>query len=73
LESFTKLRTRLAPWFSPINPDTLVADHVLAARSQVWRSAEPAFITIDGITEPLPVGRTQAVVLRRRFAGKTAS
>ena len=73
LESFTKLRTRLAPWFSPINPDTLVADHVLAARSQVWRSAEPAFITIDGITEPLPVGRTQAVVLLRRFAGKTAS
>jgi hypothetical protein len=73
MESFTKLRTRLAPWFSPINPETLVADHVLAARSQVWRSAEPAFITIDGIAQPLPVGRTQAVVLRRRFAGKIAS
>ncbi len=73
MESFPKLRTRLAPWFSPINPTTLVADQVLAARGQLWQSAEPAFITVDGVAEPLPVGRAQAAVLRRRFARKAAS
>jgi hypothetical protein len=70
MESFPKLRTRLAPWFSPVNPTTMVADHVLAARRQLWLSAEPVFITVDGIAEPLPLGRAQAAVLRRRFARK---
>jgi len=72
MESFPKLRTRLAPWFSPINPTTLVADQVLAARGQLWQSADAVFITVEGLAEPLPVGRAQAAVLRRRFARKGA-
>ena len=73
MESFPKLRTRLAPWFSPINANAIVADQVLAARAQLWQSAEPAFIAVDGIAEPLPVGRAQAAALRRRFARKGAT
>jgi hypothetical protein len=73
MDGFPKLRTRLAPWFSPINPTTMVADHVLAAHRQLWQSAEPVFITVDGIVEPLPLGRAQAAALRRRFARKAAS
>jgi hypothetical protein len=73
MESFPKLRARLAPWFSPINATTLVADEVLAARRQLWQSAEPAFMALEGIAEPLPVGRAQAAALRRRFGRKAAS
>jgi hypothetical protein len=73
MESFPQLRTRLAPWFSPVNATTVVADEVLAARRELWQSAEPVSIALDGIAEPLPVGRAQAAALRRRFARKVAT
>lgn len=70
-ESFPKLRKQLAPWFTAVNPTTLVSDELLAAASESWCGEPPRVFTIVGVAEEFPISRTQFAALRRRFAAKT--
>jgi hypothetical protein len=72
-ESFSKLARRLAPWFSAINPTTMVHDDVLDATAAQWRDGEAQTLAIPGVAEALPIGRTQLAALRRRHAAKAAA
>jgi hypothetical protein len=70
-ESFPKLKKQLAPWFTAVNPTTLVSDELLAAASESWRGEPPRVFTIAGVAEEFPISRSQFAALRRRFAAKT--
>lgn len=72
-EGFARLKKRLAPWFSPVNPTTLIADKWLAALADRWSDDRLQAIEIPGIGERFPIGRSQRAVLIERYAAKKSA
>jgi hypothetical protein len=72
-DSFARLKKKLAPWFSPVNATTLVADRWLAAIGEHWSDDAFQVVQIPEIAESFPLGRTQRAALRERYAKKRAS
>jgi len=69
-DSFTRVKKKLAPWFTAINATTLVADDQLRDMHDLWRREEAAPLRIPGVDESFDVGRTQWAALQRRYGGK---
>lgn len=72
-DSFARLKKRLAPWFSPVNATTLIADRWLAAAAERFRDDTFEAIEIPGVAERFPIGRSQRAVLAERYAQKIAT
>ena len=71
-ESLTRLKKKLAPWFTPVNATTLIADAQLRDMHELWRSETAVPVRIPGLDETFVIGRTQGPLLRQRFAEKKA-
>ena len=71
-DSLARLKKKLAPWFTPINATTLVADDQLRDMHELWNQDESGPLQIPGVDESFVIGRTQWAALRKRYAGKNA-
>jgi DNA-directed RNA polymerase specialized sigma24 family protein len=71
-DSLTRLRKKLAPWFTPINATTLVADDQLRDMHELWAKEESGPVHLPGVDETFVISRTQWTVLRKRYAGKNS-
>jgi len=71
-DSLVRLKKKLAPWFTPINATTLVADAQLRDMHELWNQEESGPVRIPGVDESFAISRTQWAALRKRYAGKNA-
>jgi DNA-directed RNA polymerase specialized sigma24 family protein len=69
-DNLARLKKKLAPWFTPVNATTLVADDQLRDMHELWSREEPGALQIPGVEESFAIGRTQWIALRKRYAGK---
>ena len=68
--SFSTLKKKLGSFFTPINPNTAIADHVLENLQHDWDSPGPQVITIENIEERFPISKSNLTAIRLRFYAK---
>lgn len=72
-DGFARLKKRLAPWFSPVNTTTLIADKWLAAAADRWRDERFQAVEIPGIAERFQISRGARAMLMERYSAKKST